>query len=172
MYFKQVDFDPLLSFLDFYAYLIIGFDSDSYDPMGGSEWFNKALEIVVKGAGSNNKTGWEYQSASYNKRALLNDLMAAKFQQFREDYYDYHFNGLDIFSRDKAKAQANIVKLINHLNEKIDQLDPRSVLMRVFFNAKAGEMTDYLMDFPDKSIFNTLIKIDNSNMSKYEKALE
>jgi len=172
MYFKQTDFDPFLSFLDFYAYLIIGFDSDTYEVSGGSEWFNKALEVVVKGAGSNNKLGWEYQSASYNKRALLDDVMSAKFQQLREDYYNYHFNGLDIYTRDKKKAQANIVILINHLKEKIDQIDPRSVLMRVFFNAKAGEMVDYLMDYPDKSIFNTLIKIDNSNMSKYEKALE
>lgn len=172
MYFKEVDFDPFISFLDFYAYLIIGFDSDTYDIAGGSEWFNKALEVVVKGAGSNNKLGWEYQSASYNRRALLDDLQSANYQQFREDYYDYHFNGLDIFTRDKKKAQANIVKLINHLKDKIDQLDPRSVLLRVFFNAKAGEIADYLSDYPDKTIFNTLIKIDNSNMSKYEKALE
>jgi len=29
MYFNQTDFDPLTSLLDYYAYLIIGFDSDS-----------------------------------------------------------------------------------------------------------------------------------------------
>ncbi|NOX18268.1 MAG: DUF4835 family protein [Chlorobi bacterium] len=172
MYFKQSDFDPFLSFLDFYAYLIIGFDSDSYDPLGGNPWFSKALELTARGASSQSKQGWEYKSSSYNKRALVDDLMNANYQQFREDYFDYHFNGLDLYAKDKKTAQANIVKLINDLNQRRGQINPRSVLLRVFFNAKAGEIVDYLKDYPDKSIFETLIRIDTANTTKYREAME
>ncbi len=172
MYFKQSDFDPFLSFLDFYAYLIIGFDSDSYDPLGGNPWFSKALELTARGASSQSKQGWEYKSSSYNKRALVDDLMNATYQQFREDYFDYHFNGLDLYAKDKKTAQANIVKLIADLNQRRGQINPRSVLLRVFFNAKAGEIVDYLRDYPDKSIFETLIRIDAANTTKYREALE
>ena len=172
MYFKQTDFDPFLSFLDFYAYLIIGFDSDSYDPLGGNPWFSKALELTARGSSSQNKQGWEYKSSAYNKRALVDDLMNANYQQFREDYFDYHFNGLDLFAKDKKTAQANIVKLINDLNQRRGQINPRSVLLRVFFNAKAGEIVDYLKDYPDKSIFETLIRIDTANTTKYREAME
>ena len=45
-YQNQTAFDPLTSFLDFYAYVIIGFDLDSYAELGGTPYFNKALNIV------------------------------------------------------------------------------------------------------------------------------
>src|SRR5512143_4124793 len=41
-------FDPLLSFLDFYGNVIIGYEFDSYKPDDGTQFFQKALEIVNK----------------------------------------------------------------------------------------------------------------------------
>jgi len=57
------------------------------------------------------------------------------------------------------------------LYSKIDRLDRRSVLLRVFFTAKAGEIVKILKNYHDKSVFNKLIKIDNSHITKYEEAL-
>src|SRR5262249_37319499 len=58
-------FDPLISFLDFYSYIILGFDFDTGDfgyskAEAGSPYFQKALEIINRarstgGAGS----GWD-----------------------------------------------------------------------------------------------------------------
>ena len=170
MSFNQSDFDPFLSFLDFYAYMIIGFDNNSYEMEGGTDMFSKALDLVVRGASNPNSKGWDYKSTAYNKRAFVQDALDANYKQFWDDFYNYHYNGLDIFYRDKATAQANIVKLINDLASRIRRLDPRTVLLRVFFNAKAGEIVNYLKGYPDKSIFNTLIKVDNSHIQKYQDA--
>jgi hypothetical protein len=174
MYFNQTDFDPLTSLLDFYAYLIIGFDSDSFAPLDGTEYFQKALDIVVKGAGSQFSKGWQFESTAYNRRALIDNLLNAKYQLFRQDYFDYHYNGLDLFySKDqKQTAINNLAKLVINLDKKKDQFDLRSVLLKVFFDAKAGEFSEYLKYYPDRSIFTLLKRIDPSHTSKYDEALK
>lgn len=173
MYFNQTDFDPLLSFLDYYAYIIIGFDMDSYYPLGGTDYFSKALDITVRGSSSAYSDGWQLNSSSFNKRALVENLLNAKYQQFRQDFFDYHYNGLDLFSNKATRQQAinNIIKLISNLAEVRDKLDMRSVLLKVFFDAKAGEIVEYLKNYPDKKIFETLKKIDPPHISKYDEAL-
>lgn len=172
MYFNQTDFDPLVSLLDYYAYIIIGFDMDSYYKLGGSEYFSKALEITIRGANSQFAEGWQSKSTLYNRRGLAENLINAKYQQFRMDYFDYHYNGLDLFESEPETAMKNIVKLIKNLEKVRDQIDPRSVLLKVFFDAKAGEIAEYLKNYPDKSIFETLKKIDAPHISKYDEALK
>lgn len=172
MYFNQTDFDPLVSLLDYYAYIIIGFDMDSYYKLGGSEYFSKALDITVKGANSRYSEGWQPKGTLYNRRGLVENLLNAKYQQFRMDYFDYHYNGLDIFESDPDTAMKNIVKLIKNLEKVRDQIDTRSVLLKVFFDAKAGEIVEYLKNYSDKSIFETLKKIDAPHTAKYEEALK
>lgn len=172
MYFNQTDFDPLVSLLDYYAYIIIGFDMDSYYKLGGSEYFSKALEITIRGANSQFAEGWQSKSTLYNRRGLAENLINAKYQQFRTDYFDYHYNGLDLFESEPETAMKNIVKLIKNLEKVRDQIDSRSVLLKVFFDAKAGEIVEYLKNYPDKSIFETLKKIDAPHISKYDEVLK
>ncbi len=174
MYFNPMDFDALTSFLDFYAYIIIGFDSDSYgpDPDGGAEYFNRALDIALRGASSRYSEGWIAESTSYNRRGLVEDLLNASYSQFRHDFMHYHFDGLDIIEKDRIRGQKAMVKMIKNLADRKDKLNPRSVLLKTFFDAKAGEIVDNLKDYPDKSIFEKLKRINPANISKYDQALK
>lgn len=176
MYFGQTDFDPLTSMLDYYAYIIIGLDSDSYYDLGGTTYFQKALDITVRGGSSKFAKGWQLESNPFNRRALVDNLLNAKYQQFRQDYFDYHYNGLDLFNSSKPEerklALDNIVKLVKNLEKMRDQIDWRSVLLKVFFDAKAGEIADRLKRFADKSIYTTLKRIDAPHTAKYDEALK
>ncbi len=173
MYFQQTDFNPLTSLLDFYAYIIIGFDMDSYYRLGGTEYFSKALEIAVRGGSTKFSEGWQSESSTYNRRGLVDDLVNAKFQQLRSDIFDYHYNGIDIFNtEEKQTAIKNISKLVLNLYKIKDQISSRSVFMKVFFDAKAGEIAQYLKDYPDKEIYNYLKKLDPPHISKYDEALK
>jgi hypothetical protein len=173
MYFKQVDFDPLLSFFDYYAYIIIGFDIDSYYSLGGNDYFQKALDITSKGANSTANKGWQYESTIFNRRALLDNLLSSNYLQFRQDFFNYHYNGLDIFnSPEKQTALGNMVKLVKDLEIKKDQIDSRSVLLKVFFDAKAAEIVDYFKGNVDKNMFTTLKKVDPPHSSKYDEGLQ
>ena len=39
-------YDPLTSVLDFYAYLILGYDYDTFSPLGGTSYFEKARTVT------------------------------------------------------------------------------------------------------------------------------
>ncbi len=174
-YFNLNNFDPLTSFLDFYALVIIGVDADSYDPFGGNDYFSKAIEIALLGANATyGKQGWQITSSPYNRRVYVNDLMSAKMQQFRQDFFDYHYNGLDLIyngPKYKLKGQKNIVKLIDDLYNNKSLAYTREVVLKVFFDAKAGEIAEVLADYPDKKVFSKLLKINPEHSEKYLKAL-
>lgn len=169
---NQSVYDPVTSFLDYYAYVIIGLDADSYDKLGGSPFFSKALDLVNLGATSGTySAGWQNSSAVYSRRGLVEDLMNEKFRAFREAIFDYHYNGIDIFQFKKDIALQNIVKLVNTLDAMRTKVDLRSVFFRVFFDAKNGEIAEYLKALPNRDIFKTLKKIDPSHTSKYDEAM-
>ena len=172
MYFAQTDFDPLTSFLDFYAFLIIGLDSDSYEAFAGNDYYNQALRITVLGSSSAYSDGWVRKNANYNKRAFVEDLMDATYAQFRRDFTDYHYNGLDLYSTKKGQALKNMEKLIIHLEKLRSTLNKRSVLINTFFETKYKEIIIYMLQLNDRSIFEMLKKVDPPRLSKYIEAEE
>lgn len=171
-YYNQTNFDPITSFLDYYAYIIIGFDNDSYEPFAGSELFNQALNLTILGANSNYSDSWVIKSSGFNKRLLCEELFDANFQQFRQDFFDYHFNGIDMLSTSKSldKFHSIITKMINDMEVLKKKINKRSVLLNTFFEAKSGELIDYLKDYPDKTIFEKLKTIDPTRITKYNEA--
>lgn len=176
MYFNQSNFDGLTSFLDYYAYIIIGFDSDSYYELGGTDLFQKALDIAVKGTSSRFAKGWALETAAFNRRALVDNLLNSKYQQFRTDYFNYHYNGLDLLNSKNANerglAVQNMSALVRNLEKAKGTIDWRSVLLKVFFDAKAGEIVDQLKGKVDPSLFLSLKKMDASHTTKYDEALK
>ncbi|MEE9431188.1 MAG: DUF4835 family protein [Melioribacteraceae bacterium] len=172
-YFNESEFNPLFSFLDYYAYLIIGLDLDSYPPLlGGTGPLTKAANLAAIGASSGYSKGWAIQTSSYNKRSIVDDLLSTKFLQFRKDLFDYHYNGLDIYDEDKKSANLSFMKLVNNLSKTIDKVGRMNVLTRVFFDTKHKELAAYLKDNPDKTALRILRKIDPSHTSSYEQGLE
>jgi len=111
-YQNQTSFDPLTSFMDFYAYVIIGFDLDSYVELGGTPYFNKALNIVNFAITSGASGTWSNTSGTYSRRKLVQELLDERYRPFREGFYDY-FYGIDIYSQSKKIAQRVIVKLVD-----------------------------------------------------------
>lgn len=170
-YFNTMDFNSLTSFLDFYAFLIIGLDNDSYEQLSGTSAYSQALNIAVLGSSSTFTKGWERNSNSYNRRVLADDLLSEKFRQFRENFFDYHYNGLDLMSTDRQTGISNVVKLINNLEVAYVKRDLRGVLMKVFFDTKSTEIVNVLKGYQDKNIFAVLKKIDPGHISKYDEAM-
>jgi hypothetical protein len=172
LYFNPNEFDPLVSFLDYYAYIIIGIDMDSYVPQGGTDYFKMASDIAILGSNSRYSKGWTLETSSFNKRGLVEDLLRSNFQQFRIDFYDYHYNGLDIMNEDPDAGVQSIVKLVKNLDGIYDKISRMNILMRVFFDAKHKEIFANLKDYPDKSVLSLLKKIDPAHISTYDQAFD
>jgi hypothetical protein len=171
LYANQSTFDPLTSFLDFYANIIIGFDWETWADLGGTPYFKKAFDIINLSVGNQFKNGWEQSSASYSKWGLCNDLLNDKYRAFREAFYVYHY-GVDEFQVNKKDAQDKIVELVNVLGEMQTKVGiNNSVLIKQFFDTKNGEIVDLLKDYPDNKIFERLKKIDPPHAAKYSEVL-
>ncbi|MDT3696608.1 MAG: DUF4835 family protein [Ignavibacterium sp.] len=169
---NQAIFDPLTSFLDFYANIIIGFDWETWAELGGTPYFNKALDIINLSISSPFKKGWEQSSASYSKWGLCNDLLSDRFRPFREAFYEYHY-GVDEYQIRKKNAQDKLVNMISTLEDMQKKVGfANSVLIKQFFDIKYGEFIELLRDYPDLSVFTRLKKIDPSHASKYDEAMK
>ncbi len=172
LYANQATFDPLTSYLDFYANIIIGFDWETWAELGGSPYFSKASDIINLSVSSPFKKGWEQSSASYSKWGLCNDLLNDKYRPFREAFYEYHY-GVDEYQIRKKDAQDKLVHMINVLEEMQKKVGiANSVLIKQFFDTKYGEFIELLRDYPDLSVFGKLKKIDPGHASKYDEAMK
>jgi hypothetical protein len=168
MYANLDAFNPLTSLLDYYALIIIGFDMDTWEQYGGTPFFTKAFDIVNLASNSSSKTGWVASTASYSRWGLVSDLINEKYSKFRSAILDYHY-GIDIFQKNPEFGQAKIVELIDVLYELYEREGLiKSVFVKTFFDAKFGEITDHLKDYPDFSIFTRLKKIDPPHAGKYD----
>ena len=168
---NQSIYDPITSFMDYYVNVILGLDADSFDKLGGTRFFSKALDLVNLGATSAFSDGWQNSSASFSRRGLVEDLMSEKYRSFREAFYEYHYNGLDAYNWNQNIAIKNMAKLVFAIDNIRTQGDINTVLMKVFFDAKNGEMAEYFKVYPNRDIYKTLKKIDPAHTKKYDDAL-
>jgi len=172
LYANQATFDPLTSFLDFYANIIIGFDWETWAELSGTPYFTKASNLLNLSQGSSYNKGWEQSSASYSKWGLCNDLLNDKYRSFREAFYVYHY-GVDEYQVRKKEAQDKIVELVNVLSDLQTKVGiSNSVLIKLFFDTKNGEIIELLKDYPEFAIFQKLKKIDPPHAAKYDEILK
>lgn len=168
LYRNEMQFDALTDFIDFYMYLILGFDFDSYSKLGGTQYFLKA-QALVNQAPSGNK-GWERGTVTtYNKYLLAEDINDPKHQPFREGWYLYHYKGLDLLATKPDAAYKNMVKFIENI-AVIKKTSPRGLLFRTFFETKYEELADVFKGYNDRSIYQLLIGVDQAHSNAYEQA--
>jgi hypothetical protein len=172
LYSNRSTFDPLTSFLDYYANIIIGYDMDSYFELGGSPYFSKAFNIVNLGSSGGFPGGWQSSSpTTFSRWNLVSDFQNEKYRPFREAFYNYHYNGLDIFLENKTVALEQMANLVKTLEEMSTKVDMNTVLIKTFFDAKNGELADFLRHLNNPDIFVTLKKIDPRHAAKYDEVM-
>jgi hypothetical protein len=167
MYSGQSTYDPITSFLDFYAMMIIGFDWDTWEEFGGNRYYQRAQDIVNLGASSQFSNGWLSSSSSYSRWGLVNEILAEKYARFRSSIFDYHY-GVDIYGQNPQLGQQKIVSLIDMLYGMFElEGGINSVFIKTFFDGKHGEIVDALKGYPDSSIYTKLKKIDPPHSASY-----
>jgi hypothetical protein len=168
MYSNLNVFDPLISMLDYYALIIIGFDMDTWEEYGGSPFFKEAFDIVNLANSSSFKTGWTTSTDAYNRWGLVSDLTNEKYSVFRSSIFDYHY-GIDIYQQDVQTGQQKIAQLVDVLYGMYERDGLiKSVLVKTFFDAKNGEITDHLKGYQDVTMFTKLKKVDPPHAAKYD----
>ncbi len=168
---NEMRFDPLLSTLDYYAYIILGFDFESYRAGDGTPYFQKAADIVNRAQGSGTAgPGWDYSTDnSYSRFQLVNELLDAKLRDVRNAFYEYHYRGLDLLAKDEPRARKKILAALEKLGKVEERINQRSLFIRLFFETKYLEIADIFAKDPDLTVFSQIIKIDPSHRTDYER---
>lgn len=143
----------LVSVVSFYLYTILGLEADSFSLNGGDSYHETARQIV-NAAQPNAGAGWQAAGVGFSRFNLNNDILSQNFAQFRQAFYDYHIKGLDVMHNDTRKAKENILESIALL-KAVNDARPNSVLLRLFFDTKAGEIQQILNGGPKMNIAQT-----------------
>lgn len=130
----------LTAILNFYAYLIIAMDRDSFAPHGGDEAFDQ-LKMIVQMAQSSGEGGWKAFEDKKNRSAVLGVFTEPSTSVSRTMLYDYHRTGLDEMFMSPDKGRAKITSTLDNL-QKIYQSDPMSVGLSMFKDAKLDELVN------------------------------
>ena len=128
----------LTGLLNFYAYLIIAIDCDTFAPNGGDPYYDQAA-AVVRMAQSTGESGWKAFEDNKNRSAVLSAYTDKATAPIRTLLYDYHRQGLDQMAVSVDKGRNTITKTLENL-KKIYDVQPMSVALSMFRDAKLDEL--------------------------------
>ncbi|GAB1462844.1 type IX secretion system protein PorD [Pedobacter sp.] len=159
----------LSSLLGFYAYTIIGLDKDSFSKLGGTPYYQKALNLINLAQNAGGK-GWRPVDGLRNRYWLNENLMNNSFKSLRTFIYEYHLNGLDKLQGNTDSGTKSILSSLSSLKQ-FDKQKMGSIFPNVYFATKADEITNVLsLAEPQDRMkaYNLLVEIDPPNTSKYD----
>jgi hypothetical protein len=173
----------LSSTVSYYAYIVIGYDYDTYSLKGGNKYFEKAENIanlVPFNSSINGEaiTGWKATDsrgigAQQNRYWLVTNLLNTKYDNIRKAFYLYHMKGMDLMFNKAPDAKKNILECINILQEA--NLTSQIYISTIFMSAKVLEIINIYSDASaetKKMLYEKLTKIDPVNSDKYTKAFK
>jgi hypothetical protein len=174
--FTQLEFNlntfqnNLTSILAYYAYVVLASDYDSFELEGGTQYWQKAQQIV-NNAQNAPETGWKSSQNQRNRYWLVENTLQPVFKGVRECFYAYHRNGLDIMYQSADEGRAAILKSLDLL-KPVYNARPASYVMTVFFNAKRDELINIFKNgTPEEKnkVIETLMLVDPAGTTKYSK---
>ncbi|MCH5239551.1 MAG: DUF4835 family protein [Muribaculaceae bacterium] len=130
----------LLGILDYYAYLFLALDFDSFSPLGGQAYFDKAASVVQQ-AQSSGEIGWRAFEDTKNRNAVLAAFTDASTSGMRDLLYQYHRKGLDEMVTSPDKGRATITESLNVLKDVYEH-QPMSVALSIFRDSKLDELVN------------------------------
>jgi hypothetical protein len=169
----------LTSLLAYYAYIIIGYDYESFSKEGGTQYFIKA-QTLCNNVPSNERTkykGWNqfdggisFTTGTINRFVLVDNWLNPRYKDFRTVFFNYHLNGLDRMYSDASQGRASITTGLTML-QVVNTDNPNLLPLRNFFNAKNIELINLYSksDMSERSVAIQLLStLDPVNIDKYK----
>lgn len=158
--FSQTTFDSQLTLLlDFYAYMILAMDRDSFSKRGGDECFRQLERVVQMGQGSGEK-GWRQYDSPTSRGAILAAWTNPATAVLRDMSYSYHREGLDVMEADAATGRSKISAVIKDGLREVYDSNPMGVGLTMWRDAKLDEVVSMYAhdDITDKLEISMILK--------------
>jgi hypothetical protein len=181
--FTYVEFEPLefsetshlsnlTSLLAYYAYMILGFDFDSFGLKSGTEFFQKAEKVVLNAQNAPER-GWRSgeSTSRRNRYWLINNILNEDFSPARTFFFEYHRLGMDVMYDRIAEGRIAIAESLNLLQELYrNRPDPFMHFFQVILDAKSDEFVNIFQGSPEdekRRVVALLNQIDPNHSDKY-----
>lgn len=164
-------YDNLSAILSYYAYMIIGFDEDSFSLNGGAVNFSRAQEIINSLPGNMVRDeGWRNdQGSRRNRYWLIENLLDGRMRQFRQAYYDYHRIALDNMFDDPERSRAVMLSALTAMGQSNVEY-PNTMLIQTFGDSKKDEIIEIFKmgDRGQKTkVTNIMVGMDAAKKDRY-----
>ena len=175
---EALDFNPnvyssnLTSTIAYYIYMFLGFEFDSFSPMGGEEFY-KVASNIVSAAQSTGESGWS-SNERRNRYVLCENMTNSSYQPLRQFLYEYHRQGLDVMSEDPAKGREAITGAIGNLESVYNQ-SPMCYFLQLLVETKRDEIIQIYSQGNQKEktfVTNIMKAIDPSQATRYDAILQ
>ncbi len=166
----------LTAILDYYAYLFLALDFDSFSPKGGEPFYERAASIV-QAAQSLGETGWKAFEDPKNRSGILSSFTSPSTSAYRQMLYDYHRKGLDEMVTSPDKGRASITSSLNAI-ETIYKADPMSAALSIFRDSKMDELVNVYSKSPQTEremaykLLQPIYPSENERLTKIRKGDE
>lgn len=162
----------LTSVLQYYAFVIIAADYDSFSPLGGTPYWQKA-QLIVQNAQNAPEPGWKQTTTKgdRNRYWLVENQLQPVFKGIRDCNYEYCRKGLDVMFQSQEEGRAEVLKALELL---VPVYKARLVTynMQVFFNAKRDEIINIFKNGTGEEktkLLEMLSTLDPVGTTKYQK---
>jgi len=161
-------FDPLTSTLDYYAYLILGYDYDTFLELGGTPYFEQARRIAEL-AQVSGQPAWLMAGNDRSRASLINTLLSPQLKLLRKAYFDYHFGALDHFILNPDQARTHALEALKNIHTLYQTLS-RNYPTELFFSVKYQEIVSIFEDADNRrQVYGMLLDIDPAHLSAYNR---
>lgn len=166
----------LTAILNYYAYLFLALDFDSFSPKGGEPFYERAA-TVVQAAQSLGEIGWKAFEDPKNRSGVLTSFTSPATAAYRQMLYDYHRKGLDEMVTAPDKGRASITQSLNAI-ETIYKADPMSAALSIFRDSKMDELVNVYSKAPQTEremvykLLQPIYPAENERLNKIRKGDE
>lgn len=164
----------LTAIMAYYAYMILGFDYDSFSLRGGDPYFQKAQNIINNAPDGRNISGWKAFDGVRNRYWLTENMLNSRYTIMHDVYYNYYRMGMDKLYEDENAARVEVMNVLNLLNN-FNTDNPNKMINQFFFQGKSTELIKIFSKAPqqDKARASELLqKMDITNAPKYKDELK
>ena len=158
-------FDPLASFLDYYAFMFIATELDTWEYMGGTSFYTKAIELADLGKDSDWSNGWNDRWKKSRKLKSNQYLRSMRFN---------YFSALDALSAEQVDMK--IVKAsMNAFYEDLITLDKKLGSNKEtlhFLKAYHETIAELMAVFQLRDALELLMFYDHDHKKVYESYLK
>lgn len=162
-------FNALTSVVDYYAYMVLGYDYDTFFELGGTPYFQRARRITEL-AQAEGGAGWS-QVDNRGRAVLVTQLLDPRLEPVRKGYFAYHYGCLDHFIADTRKARQSGIQVLKAMEGVYNDISNQYV-MDLFFSTKNQELVS-VFDDSDLSAqaYGVLLNVDPSRSSIYDELI-